>query len=150
MDTCTVAVLDAITAFAVPNPGVSSQIRRFFRVWPRASRPAPESPSLLRTGNDLLKPTLSAVDSSKISHFSKDVNARFWCNWRICGGIGKAPDVPPVKTFHGSGECSLPERLGLPVEILHALNTENHERFLTWRITFTHGAVRMVQSGSEK
>jgi hypothetical protein len=36
------------------------------------------------------------------------------------------------------------------VEILHALNTENHERFLTWRITFTHGAVRMVQSGSEK
>jgi hypothetical protein len=32
LDACTVAVLDAITAFAVSNPGVSSQIRRFFRV----------------------------------------------------------------------------------------------------------------------
>jgi len=33
VDTCTIAVLDTITAFAVPNPGFSSQIRRFFRVW---------------------------------------------------------------------------------------------------------------------
>jgi hypothetical protein len=33
MDACTVAALDAITAFAVPNPGCSSQGSRFFRVW---------------------------------------------------------------------------------------------------------------------
>jgi hypothetical protein len=31
--TCTVAALDAITAFAVPNPRCLSQGSRFFRVW---------------------------------------------------------------------------------------------------------------------
>ena len=33
MDACTVAALDAITAFAVPNPNCSSQSSRFFQVW---------------------------------------------------------------------------------------------------------------------
>ncbi len=32
VDTCTVTALDAVTAFAVPNPGCSSQGSRFFRV----------------------------------------------------------------------------------------------------------------------
>jgi hypothetical protein len=41
VETCTIATLDAITAFAVPNPGVSSQIRRFFRVWPLSESPRP-------------------------------------------------------------------------------------------------------------
>ena len=33
VETCTVTALDAITAFAVPNPNCSSQSRRFFQVW---------------------------------------------------------------------------------------------------------------------
>ena len=33
VDACTVAALDATTAFAVPNPSCSSQGSRFFRVW---------------------------------------------------------------------------------------------------------------------
>jgi len=33
VETCTVTALDAITAFAVPNPNSSSQSRRFFPVW---------------------------------------------------------------------------------------------------------------------
>ena len=33
MDACTVTALDAITAFAVPNPNNPSQSRRFFQVW---------------------------------------------------------------------------------------------------------------------
>ena len=33
VETCTVTALDAITAFAVPNPNFSSQSGRFFRVW---------------------------------------------------------------------------------------------------------------------
>jgi len=41
MDACTVTALDAITAFAVPNPGVSSQIRRFFRVRSSCGSPRP-------------------------------------------------------------------------------------------------------------
>ena len=32
-DACTIAALDAITAFAVPNPNCPSQSRRFFQVW---------------------------------------------------------------------------------------------------------------------
>ena len=33
VESCTVTALDAITAFAVPNPNCSSQSRRFFQVW---------------------------------------------------------------------------------------------------------------------
>jgi hypothetical protein len=33
VEACTVTALDAITAFAVPNPNCSSQSRRFFQVW---------------------------------------------------------------------------------------------------------------------
>jgi hypothetical protein len=33
VDACTVTALDAITAFAVPNPNYPSQGRRFFQVW---------------------------------------------------------------------------------------------------------------------
>jgi len=33
VDACTVTALDAITAFAVPNPGDTSQCSRFFQVW---------------------------------------------------------------------------------------------------------------------
>jgi hypothetical protein len=32
VEACTVTALDAITAFAVPNPNYSSQSRRFFQV----------------------------------------------------------------------------------------------------------------------
>jgi len=33
VEACTVTALDAITAFAVPNPNYPSQSRRFFQVW---------------------------------------------------------------------------------------------------------------------
>jgi hypothetical protein len=33
VEACAVTALDAITAFAVPNPNYSSQSRRFFQVW---------------------------------------------------------------------------------------------------------------------
>jgi hypothetical protein len=33
VETCTVTALDAITAFAVPNPNCPSPGRRFFQVW---------------------------------------------------------------------------------------------------------------------
>jgi len=33
VEACTVTALDAITAFAVPNPNCPSQNRRFFQVW---------------------------------------------------------------------------------------------------------------------
>ncbi len=49
MDACTVAALDAITAFAVPNPNCSSQSRRFFRVrLPSGSPRQAECPTYFR------------------------------------------------------------------------------------------------------
>src|SRR5204863_5903957 len=63
VDACTVTALDAITAFAVPNPNCSSQSQSAFSglVALRVA-PVSRSPSLLRTGKVLIKPTLSAVD----------------------------------------------------------------------------------------
>ena len=66
MEACAVTALDAITAFAVPNPNTSSQSRRFLQVWLPVGLPFRADPlSLLRTGKSLIKPTLSAVDVSK-------------------------------------------------------------------------------------
>jgi hypothetical protein len=67
VDACTVTALDAITAFAVPNPNCSSQSQSVFSglVALRVA-PANRSPSLRRTGKILFKPTLSAVDGSKL------------------------------------------------------------------------------------
>ena len=67
VDACTVTALDAITAFAVPNPNCSSQSQSVFSGLV-ALRVAPisRSPSLLRTGKVLIKPTLSAVDVCKV------------------------------------------------------------------------------------
>ena len=89
METCTVAALDVITAFAVPNPNCSSQSQSVFSglVALQVALPS-RSPSLLRTGKVLIKPTLSAVDVcqlkqllhrcqcfvSSISQISVDVN----------------------------------------------------------------------------
>ena len=67
VDACTVTALDAITAFAVPNPNCSSQSQSAFSglVALRVA-PVSRSPSLLRTGKVLIKPTLSAVDVCKL------------------------------------------------------------------------------------
>jgi hypothetical protein len=67
VDACTVTALDAITAFAVPNPNCSSQSQSVFSglVALRVA-PVSRSLSLLRTGKVLIKPTLSAVDVSHL------------------------------------------------------------------------------------
>src|SRR6266702_6750922 len=61
VDACTVTALDAITAFAVPNPNCSSQSQSVFSCLD-ADQVAlvNRSPSFLRTGKVLIKPTLSA------------------------------------------------------------------------------------------
>ena len=69
MEACTVTALDAITAFAVPNPSCSSQSQPVFSG--PAARPVSlpgKSPSLLRIGNVLFSPTLSAVDGRDIKY----------------------------------------------------------------------------------
>ncbi len=64
MDACTVTALDAITAFAVPNPNYSSQSRRFFRVWMPVELPLrADHSAYFGLAKVLIKPTLSAVDA---------------------------------------------------------------------------------------
>jgi hypothetical protein len=63
VEACTVTALDAITAFAVPNPNCSSQSQSVFSgLVALQVALVSRSLSLLRTGKVLIKPTLSAVD----------------------------------------------------------------------------------------
>jgi len=67
VDACTVTALDAITAFAVPNPNCSSQNQSVFSgLVAHQVALVCRSPSLLRTGRVLIKPALSAVDVCKV------------------------------------------------------------------------------------
>jgi hypothetical protein len=108
VETCTIAVLDVITAFAVPNPSFSSQRLPVF-----SGLAASESPrlatslSLLRTGNCLLKPTLSAVDATKNKGFRDYVNAQFWCNWE-----GDKTAVNRLKTLDSQGLSKKEQKRG--------------------------------------
>ena len=78
MDACTVTALDAITAFAVPNPNCSSQSQSVFSGL--AARPVAlpsRPPSLLRIGNVLFSPTLSAVDGPQPKQLLPRCQCRF-------------------------------------------------------------------------
>jgi hypothetical protein len=62
VDACTVTALDAITAFAVPNPNYPSQSRRFFRVWLLFRSPCRSDHSAYFGLTRFISPILSAVD----------------------------------------------------------------------------------------
>jgi hypothetical protein len=66
VDACTVAALDAIAAFAVPNPNYSSQSSRFFRVWALTKSPCRADHSAYFEPARLISPILSAVDARQI------------------------------------------------------------------------------------
>src|ERR1700746_2218168 len=77
VDACTVAALDAITAFAVPNPNCPSQSRRFFQVWSRSELPRlADHPAYFGLGKVLFGPTLSAVDVSESKRHVKKCQCR--------------------------------------------------------------------------
>jgi hypothetical protein len=63
VETCTVTALDAITAFAVPNPGSTSQCGRFFQVWLSSESPRQTDHPAYFGLATVKKPTLSAIDS---------------------------------------------------------------------------------------
>ena len=84
MDACTVTTLDVMTAFAVPNLNCRSQDQSIFSGL-AASRVAPLdlSPSLLRTGNDLVLPTLSTVDDCDRKVLHQSCQCTFRTNQKI-------------------------------------------------------------------
>jgi len=64
VEACTVTALDAITAFAVPNPNCPSQSRRFFQVWSPAGSPQlADHSAYFGLTYFYFRSTLSAVDA---------------------------------------------------------------------------------------
>ena len=92
VETCTVTTLDAITAFAVPNPNCSSQNQSAFS-GSAANRVASlsESPGLPRISNCLFLLTLSTVDDVKLTRHGEmstpgNCAMNFSSSW-ICGNL---------------------------------------------------------------
>ena len=78
VDACTVTALDAISAFADPNPNCSSQNQSVFSGL--VARPVAlpsESLSLLRVSNVLFSLTLSAVDGCQTKQLLPRCQRRF-------------------------------------------------------------------------
>ncbi len=84
VETCTVTALDAITAFAVPNPNFSSQSRRFFQVWlPVGSPRRADHSAYFGLAKFYLSQPFQPSTGATLESWSKIVNALFWCNWPI-------------------------------------------------------------------
>jgi len=78
MEACTVTALDAITAFAVPNPNCPSQSRRFFQVWSLSGSPRlADHPAYFGLAKFYFGPTLSAVDARESKRYVKNCQCRF-------------------------------------------------------------------------
>ncbi len=81
MEACTVTALDAITAFAVPNPNYSSQSRRFFQVWlPVGSPRRADHSAYFGLAKFYLSQPFQPSTEATIESRSKIVNALFRCN----------------------------------------------------------------------
>jgi len=81
VDACTVTALDAITAFAVPNPNYPSQSRRFFQVWSPAGSPRQANHSAyFGLAKFYLSQPFQPSTEAKLNTCFKTVNACFRCN----------------------------------------------------------------------
>ena len=81
MDARTVTALDAITAFAVPNPNYSSQSRRFFQVWLSVGSPRrTDHSAYFGPAKFYLSQPFQPSTGATLEICPKIVNALFWCN----------------------------------------------------------------------
>jgi hypothetical protein len=84
VDACTVTALDAITAFAVPNPNCPSQSRRFFQVWlPVGSPRRANHSAYFGSAKFYLSQPFQPSTEAKVNICFKTVNACFRCNVRF-------------------------------------------------------------------
>ncbi len=84
MEACTVTALDAITAFAVPNPNYSSQSRRFFQVWLPVGLPfRADHSAYFGLAKFYLSQPFQPSTEANLESCWRIVNACFQCNWRI-------------------------------------------------------------------
>src|SRR5579864_2137809 len=88
VDACTVAALDAITAFAVPNPNCPSQSRRFFQVQSPCRSPRPADHSVYFGLAQYYCANPFDRRRCKVTRVTIKVNANYWCN-RMLQGCAK-------------------------------------------------------------
>jgi hypothetical protein len=81
VEACTVTALDAITAFAVPNPNSSSQSSRFFQVWlPFGSPRRANHSAYFGLAKFYLSQPFQPSTEAKVNTCGKSVNDIFRCN----------------------------------------------------------------------
>ncbi len=98
METCTVTALDAITAFAVPNPNCPSQSRRFFQVWLRFGLPRfADHSAYFGLAKFYLSQPFQPSTGATLEICSKIVNARFRCNWQVV--MNRETETQPVESL---------------------------------------------------
>src|SRR5208283_2945517 len=98
VETCTVTALDAITAFAVPNPNFPSQSRRFFQVWlPVGSPRRADHSAYFGLAKFYLSQPFQPSTGATLESCSKIVNARFQCNQSIA--TDQKPETQPIESL---------------------------------------------------
>ena len=98
MEACTVTALDAITAFAVPNPNYSSQSRRFFQVWLLFGSPRrADHSAYFGLAKFYLSQPFQPSTGATLESCSKIVNARFQCNRTLA--MDQKTETQPIKSL---------------------------------------------------
>jgi hypothetical protein len=98
VETCTVTALDAITAFAVPNPNSSSQSRRFFQVWLLFGLPRrADHSAYFGLAKFYLSQPFQPSTGATLESCLKIVNARFQCNRPVA--MDQKPETQPVESL---------------------------------------------------
>ena len=98
MEACTVTALDAITAFAVPNPNFSSQSRRFFQVRMPVELPLrADHSAYFGLAKFYLSQPFQPSTEANLESCLQIVNARFQCNWPVA--IDQDPETQPIESL---------------------------------------------------
>jgi hypothetical protein len=98
VETCTVTALDAITAFAVPNPNSSSQSRRFFQVWLLVRLPhRADHSAYFGLAKFYLSQPFQPSTRATLEICSKIVNALFQCNRPAA--TDQNPETQPIESL---------------------------------------------------
>ena len=98
VEACTVTALDAITAFAVPNPNCSSQSRRFFQVWLLFGLPRrADHSAYFGLAKFYLSQPFQPSTEATLESCSKIVNARFQCNRPVA--MDQNPETQPIESL---------------------------------------------------
>jgi len=98
VEACTVTALDAITAFAVPNPNCPSQSRRFFQVWMLFGLPRrADHSAYFGVAKFYLSQPFQPSTQANLESCSKTVNARFQCNRPIA--MDQKPEMQTIQSL---------------------------------------------------